>query len=191
MNDKVFVTNGCSSHSKTTRQENDYYATPYIATEKLLKAEAFSKNILEPFVGGGHIAEILEKNGYRVECADIVDRGWHDTKISNFLEQKETPINADIVSNPPYKDVADCWERACERITEGHKVAYMLKLSFLEGQERQILFRKYPPSRVLVFSKRITCAKNGDFEHYKNSAIAHAWFIYEKGNKKNPIADWI
>lgn len=56
--DKVFVTNGSIGHSKEKRQEQDYYATPYIATEKLLQVETFSKNIYECFVGGG----ILQKS---------------------------------------------------------------------------------------------------------------------------------
>lgn len=191
MTDKTFVVNGCTSHSKTARQGQDYYATPYIATERLCAVERFSKRILEPFVGGGHIARILEEKGYSVEGADIVDRGWRGTKISDFLTQEETPIDADIVSNPPYKEVAACWEKACRRITEGHKVAYMLKLTFLEGQGRREVFRKFPPSKVYVFSKRISCAMNGAFDKCKSSAIAHAWFVYEKGNKKNPVVDWV
>lgn len=189
--DKVFVTNGCSSHSTKERQSKDYYATPFIATEKLLTVEKFSENIYEPFVGGGHISMVLEKNGYKVRNSDIVDRGYHDTEIIDFLNCNDEPIDADIISNPPYKYVLECWQKACERITEGHKVAFMLKLTFLEGKARKELFKKYPPSRLHVFSERITCAMNGEFEKYHSSAIAHGWFVYEKGNKNNPVVDWI
>lgn len=189
--DKTYVVNGCSNHSNNEREQNDYYATPFVATEKLLEVEKFSNKIYEPFVGGGHIATVLEDNGYKVRGSDIIDRGYHDTEIIDFLNCKDEPVDADIISNPPYKYVADCWAKACERITEGHKVAYMLKLTFLEGKARKELFKKYPPTRVHVFSERITCALNGEFDKYKVSAIAHAWFVYEKGNKNLPLIDWI
>ena len=53
------------------------------------------------------------------------------------------------------------------------------------------MFKKYPPSKVLVFSKRITPAMNGDFEKYKSRAIAYAWFIYTYQNNEKPVIDWI
>ena len=49
----AYVTNGCSNHSEIIRQDEDYYATPPVAVEKLLEVEKFSQNIYEPFVGGG------------------------------------------------------------------------------------------------------------------------------------------
>lgn len=189
--DKTYVVNGCTNHSGNFREKNDYYATPFIATKKLLECETFSKKIYEPFVGGGHISMVLEKNGFDVRNSDLIDRGFHDTEIIDFLSCDESPINADIISNPPYKYVMDCWIKACKRITEGHKVAYMLKLTFLEGKERRKMFEEYPPSRIHVFSSRVTCALNGEFNKYKASAIAYAWFVYEKGNKKHPVVDWI
>lgn len=40
-------------------------------------------------------------------------------------------------------------------------------------------------------SSRLNCAKNGDFETYKNnSAIAYGWFIWEKGFKGDTIIKW-
>jgi len=40
----------------------DYYATPPSATKKLLENETFSKFILEPACGEGHISEVLKQN---------------------------------------------------------------------------------------------------------------------------------
>ena len=62
-----------------------------------------------------------------------------------------------------------------------------LKLTFLESKSRKELFEKYPPKKIWVFSERIQCAKNGDFEGMKQgggSAVAYAWFIWEKGFKR-------
>lgn len=186
----AYVCNGCSNHTDKERQKDDYYATPPVATEKLMEVESFSHNVLEPCVGGGHIAEVLQKHGHTVKCIDLVDRGFPGTEVADFLE-KEGEIDMDIVTNPPYKFVTDFWRKCCASITEGHKVAFMLKLTFLEGQERKELFKQYPPSRVLVFSKRIAPAMNGEFEKFPSSAIAYAWFIYEKGWKRKPEISWI
>ena len=38
--------------------------------------------------------------------------------------------------------------------------------------------KKYPIKKVYVFSKRLNCAKNAEFEKYKSNAIAFAWFIW-------------
>ena len=66
-----------------------------------------------------------------------------------------------------------------------------LKLTFLEGQARRKLFEKYPPARIYVFSARVKCAKNGDFENIGSSAVAYAWFIWEKGFEGEPVIRWI
>lgn len=72
----------------------------------------------------------------------------------------------------------------------GTKIAMFLKLTFLEGQKRKAMFEKYPPKRVYVSSSRLNCAKNGDFSSKEASAVAYAWFVWEKGFKGNPEIHW-
>ena len=44
---------------------------------------------------------------------------------------------------------------------------------------------------IYVSSRRLNCAKNGDFEKYKeNSAVAYAWFVWEKGHKGITKLKW-
>lgn len=99
--------------------------------------------------------------------------------------------HGDIITNPPYKYAKEFIQNAIKVIDEGNKIAMFLKLTFLEGQARKQLFNKYPPKTIYVYSKRALCAKNGKFEKYPSSAIAYAWFIWEKGFKGNPIIKWI
>jgi len=47
----VMATLNASSHSKSDRETNDYYATPPSATQQLLDREKFSLGILEPACG--------------------------------------------------------------------------------------------------------------------------------------------
>ncbi len=83
-------------------------------------------------------------------------------------------------------------EKSLSIIPIGKKVAMFLKLQFLEGKKRKKMFLANPPKVVYVSSSRLNCAKNGDFETYKqNSAIAYAWFVWEKGFKGDTIIKWI
>ena len=56
----IYTTLGASNHVDEERQENDYYATHPKAVEMLCDLETFSKDILEPCCGEGHISKVLE-----------------------------------------------------------------------------------------------------------------------------------
>lgn len=47
---------------------------------------------------------------------------------------------------------------------------------------------------MLQFVKRVLCAKNGDFEKMREdggSAVAYAWYVFEKGYAGNTTIKWI
>ena len=191
----AFACNGASNHSEGERQVDDYYATEPKALELLLEKEKFFHYVWECACGGGHLSQVLKEHGYKVKSSDIVDRGFENTEIIDFLKvQKEDVINdfpRDIITNPPYKYAKEFVEKALEISMDSTKIAMFLKLTFLEGQARRQLFEKYPPARVYVFSKRSKCGKNGDFESVVSSAVAYAWFIWEKGFEGEPVIRWI
>lgn len=137
----------------------------------------------------------MTQYGYNVFSTDIIKRNHSIDKEVDFLKlDDKTRWDGDIITNPPYKYAKEFVEKALNTIPIGNKVAMLLKLLFLEGKARKELFRKYPPKYVYVFSGRIMCAKNGEFEKMKaggGSAIAYAWFIWEKGYDGKPTLDWI
>ena len=192
-NDKaIFSTHGASNHSKEEREQHDYYATPPSSVEDLLSRETFNKTIYEPGVGGGHIARILIANGYKVLASDIIDRNYPGTKIRDFLTyESKGNFDVDIITNPPYKYAKEFVEKSLDIIKDGNKIAMILKLTFLEGQKRRTMFNDNPPKIIYVYSKRMSCVKNGDFSKKDSSAVAYAWFIWEKGFKGEPIIRWI
>lgn len=183
---------GASNHSELEREENDFYATDPTAIDDLLSVETFSKNIWECAVGQGHLAERLKQHGYTVECTDLVDRGYPNTEIVDFLKEQYS-FDGDIITNPPYKYCMEFILQALDSISDGHKVAMFLKLQTLEGQKRyDEIYSKYPPKTVYVYSKRKNCAKNGDFETFKvNSAVCYAWFVWVKGDYNCTELKWI
>lgn len=184
----LFKTIGASNHCAHERQQDDYYATEPKATEWLLKLERFEGPILEPSCGEGHISKILIDEGYQVVSRDLIDRGYGS--VADFLSKDNTEWNGDIVTNPPYKYAQEFVEKALEIIPEGHKVAMFLKLQFLEGKHRRMLFESMPPKCVWVSSSRLKCAMNGDFDSVGGSATAYAWFVWEKGFSGDPIIKW-
>lgn len=165
------------------REKLDFYATHPSVVEDLLEREKFRNNVYEPACGMGHISEVLKKHGYNVKSSDIEDRGYGDVK--DFF--KVTNNELDIVTNPPYFCALDFIKHAINVSEKGIKIAMLFRLGF----SRYEFFKANPPIKVYVISKRIRCAKNGEFEKYKSSAIAFAWFIWEVGYKGEPILKWI
>lgn len=191
----IYKTIGASNHTDEEREANDYYATEPKAVELLLNEEKFSPHVWECACGEGHMSKVLEEHGYMVKSSDIIDRGFAGMLVADFLEVTKEDLkndfSMDIITNPPYKYAKEFVEHALEISMDSTKVAMFLKLTFLEGQARRKMFTKYPPKRIYVFSSRVKCAKNGDFKGMGSSAVAYAWFVWEKGFNGNPIIKWI
>lgn len=190
----IYKTLGASNHTEKEREENDYYATDPIAIDKLLTVETFNHNVWECACGEGHLSDALKEHGYEVFSSDLVDRGYSNTKILDFLECGDQEFSRDIITNPPYKFAKEFAEHALDISDDGTKVALLLKLTFLEGKARRKFFDKYPPRYIYVFSERLLCAKNGDFEAMRKgggSAVAYAWFVWYKGYTGSPEVKWL
>lgn len=127
----VYKTLGASNHTEKKRAENDYYATDPKALELLLEHEKFNHYVWECAVGGGHLAKILEEKGFDVKASDIIDRGYPNTKIINFLEILEEKFNdRDIITNPPYKYAQEFVEQALKISVGGGKNSNVFKTNF-------------------------------------------------------------
>ena len=186
----VFAQHGASNHSDTEREENDFYATHPDAVLDLLSLEKFNSCIWEPCCGQGHISKVLESSGYKVMSTDLINRGYGIPGI-DILGVSKPVHDIDIITNPPYKIADEVVSKCLSLLDNGRKCAMLLKLLFLESQRRKPLFEKYPPKYVYVFSKRTNCAKDGDFDKYRTSAVAYAWFVWEKGSVEETILRWI
>lgn len=192
----TFVQLGASNHTDKQREINDFYATDPHALEIFLdKLEQdnikLHKGIWECACGKGHLSEVLKKRGYRVYSSDIINRGYENTYIINFLENINSNLHADILTNPPYKSAKEFVEKALKTQVDGYYTIMFLKIQFLEGQARKKLFEKYPPKYVYINSTRQMCAMNGEFEKYNATAICYCWFVGEKGYEGEPVIRWI
>lgn len=101
----------------------------------------------------------------------------------------------DILTNPPYKYAKEFVLKALELLPEGGRCYMFLKLTFLEGKaRRREIFDRTPPRRLYVFSDRMLCAKNGDFEKMRETtggAVAYGWYVWERGYRGETVIKWI
>ena len=182
------------------RVENDYYATNPKAVEMLLTNYTFdAATILEPCVGGGHIANAINNffaNQRVITGLDLVDRGYPNTIVQDFLTWETDRKFEGIITNPPFSLAQEFIEKGMELLTDDGQMAMFLKIQFLEGAKRKEFFEKYPPKYIYVFRNRMATWNNGN-EIDPNTGkrwattMCHAWFIWEKGSKTEPVVRWL
>lgn len=164
----------------------DFYPTPAWATHALLRYENFDGDIWECACGDGAMSNVLESKGNKVISSDLYDRGYGETGI-DFLEETRGVQN--IVTNPPYNSAQKFVEQGLE-VAE-NKMALLLRLAFLEGGHRaNTIFSECPPSRVWVFSERITFYPSG-VKIKGSGTTAYAWFVWDKSSVGETKLGWI
>ena len=162
----------------------DFYPTPPLATIALCEREKFEGNIWECACGDGAISKVLEDYKYQVISTDLVDRGYG--KRQDFLI--DTPFACgNIITNPPYKYAENFLIRSLDMAD--HKVAFLLRLTFLESEGRKKLLQSSPLKTVYVFSKRLPIYKNGIKGN--SGMVAYAWYVWDKSYQGKPTIEWI
>jgi len=153
----------------------DFFPTPRWATFALIENEKFRGDIWESACGDGAMSRVLDETGCKVRSSDLHDRGFGERGL-DFLKAVDVVDN--IVTNPPY----NCAEGfvACGVKLANKKFALLLRLAFLEGANRaNTIFAQMPPSRVWVFSERITFYMKGATKA-GSGTTAYAWFVWDK-----------
>lgn len=199
----IWKTLGASNHTDNEREADDFYTTDSCVIDKLLLVERPHRHIWECAAGSGHLSKRLKDFGYEVWSSDIKQRGYPLETIRDFLSITKADLQSawggvdfDILTNPPYKLAKQFVLKGLDLLPNENCRLYMfLKLTFLEGKARyNKIFSKTPPQKVYVFSERIMCAKNGEFDRMKaggGSAVAYAWFVWQKGYTGDTIVKWI
>ena len=192
---------------KNDRVEYDFYATDPKAVEKLLlKYPINGDKILEPCVGNGNIANTINefyKNKPNIVGVDIIDRGYPNTIVHDFLTWETDEKFDCIITNPPYSLAKEFVEKSMELLNDGYdedgypngQLIMFLKIQFLEGAKRKELFEKYPPKYIYVFRNRMATWNNGEPLDPNGkrwaTTMCHAWFVWEKGSVSEPIIRWL
>lgn len=185
--DKVYKCLGASNHSKEEREKDDFYSTPASVTLAAIKwlkkniPECVEWKIWEPAAGNGRMVEALKDAEMNVVAmSDIVDRGYPNVEMEDFLNATEMKNGANcIFTNPPYK----CFSSDTECYTQdGWKLITDVNLN------DQIL--SINPETLNVewsgINKIIEYEVDEDLFHFKKShmdilcTIDHRMFAFDK-----------
>lgn len=193
---------------KNKRVDNDFYTTDPEAVRKLLlKYDINGNKILEPCIGNGNIVNAI-KNFYNnknfdITGVDVVDRGYPNTVVNDYLTWETNEKFDCIISNPPYSLAKEFVEKSMPLLNDGYdedgcpngQLIMFLKIQFLEGLKRKELFEKYPPKYIYVFRSRMATWNNGEPLDPNGkrwaTTMCHAWFVWEKGSTTEPIVRWL
>ena len=163
----------------------DFFPTPPWATFALIENEAFKGDIWESACGNGAMSNVLSQTGQQVISSDLFDRGFGDVG-EDFLRPRRRAPN--IVTNPPYNAAEGFVQSGLSQ--SSMKFALLLRLAFLEGANRaNTIFAKSPPSRVWVFSERITFYPAGAVQK-GSGTTAYAWFVWDKDASGSTELKW-
>jgi hypothetical protein len=164
----------------------DFFPTPAWATHALIDNERFEGDIWECACGNGAMSKVLNLASRSVISSDLYQRGYGEAGI-DFLESERKSDN--IVTNPPY-NAAESFVRSGVKLAR-RKFALLLRLAFLEGANRaNTIFSETPPSRVWVFSERITFYPAGAVQQ-GSGTTAYAWFVWDKEAENGTELKWL
>jgi len=163
----------------------DFFPTPAWATHALVDNEIFKGEIWECACGNGAMSEVLGQSNRSVISSDLYDRGYGDAGVDFLFADRQAD---NIITNPPY-NAAEGFVRSGKFLAR-RKFALLLRLAFLEGANRaNTIFSEFPPSRVWVFSERITFYPAGAVRQ-GTGTTAYAWFVWDKDAGSGTELKW-
>jgi methylase of polypeptide subunit release factors len=180
------------------RNENDLYPTPPLATYVLHKYIDLPQNIVEPCAGRGNISVELMRGGHNVKSYDLHEYKPTlceiETGIDVLTLHKPERYDA-LVTNPPYHK--DLPRKIAEKgVSEYDLTALFVRLTYLEGKKRNLLFTKNTPSDIIFLSDRIRFG-TGLLEPINKKdqiggMIAYAWVVFnKKTTHENTKLRWV
>lgn len=164
----------------------DFFPTPPWATYALIDNENFEGDIWECACGDGSMSSVLSETRNSVFSSDLYDRGFGETGI-DFLTSDRVTDN--VVTNPPYNSAEAFVGKGL--LSSRRKFALLLRLAFLEGINRaNTIFYVNPPTRVWVFSERITFYPKDAIKR-GGGTTAYAWFVWDKNSIGKSELKWL
>ncbi len=166
-----------------TRAALDYYPTPSWCVRAVAPYLPAARSALDPACGIGEILNALdveERLGIELdeERARAASGVGCVVLNGNALEHVWRPADL-IVMNPPFASASAFVRKALEVRTPRVTVAALLRLTFLESQERRALHQENP-SDVFVLSERpkFRAGSNGK---PGTDSVTCAWFVWGPG----------
>lgn len=167
--------------------ETDNYSTPRWAVDALFdQGESFHGITLEPACGEGNIvrATLDRFPDSEVHSSDLRLLPNPDLRVRSHSQEDfftATRVADNVITNPPFSIAQEFVEEALRKAK--CKVAFLMRLQFLEGKKRYHFFQESPPTYVYVFSERLSLYPEGHpdaGEFAKGGTMAYAWYVWDK-----------
>ena len=164
----------------------DVWPSPRHVIGDLLAAENFGPRIWEPASGDDRLVEELAQAGYEAVGSDI-------RQGVDFLTVDRPPgmdwPRFDVIGDPPYS-LKDKFVAHCHELDGVNKVAMLLPLDFLSGQDRfdsgNLTNPDFPLKAVYVYVPRLVSER-----HDNSPPFAHAWLVWERAHRGSATIGWI
>lgn len=190
------------------REEKDYYSTPTDEVYNILSELNYDFSgqvILEPCIGGGHMAKGIEKyldanaqTAAALVGSDVQDRGfvtdswtcYYGDEYDFLLDDYIIDAADVIIMNPPYSTLEPFLIRALEIAKD--KLIVLCRMQVLEGESRyEKIFIDNPPTEIYQYVDRIQCWKNGE-KPSGSSAQGYCWVVWDRKNPTPaPVLHWL
>jgi len=192
-----------ASINRKTKSTIDFYKTPTWVTEAFLKAHPLvtKRPILEPCVGSGAIAKVLEGQGHKVVGTDIRnDRDVLGYRTINAITEDFSLYDRFdyVMTNPPFK-VAQAMIDNLIQFAERELIIFH-RLAFLETSKRSRWLKNNKwLKKVYVLGDRAMLIDELDEDYLlgtkepsdSGSAVAYAWYVFDRNHKGPVELDWI
>lgn len=183
---------------KKNNDPNDFYQTPYWATEKVLEQMIIDgeinkyDNICDPCSGGGAIVKVLKDYGFENVCASDIQTedyivGEKGVDVWD-IQDNEYDI---ILTNPPYNQMTkNSMLQEFLRISK-RKVILLLNIYFLSSKQRKEMLENSELKHLYIHSDRVTMFPYGEEAPKNGGTKMFAWFVWDKNYKGKPTISWI
>lgn len=163
----------------------DNFPTPPWATRAFVECilarrhDLSSQSCLEPACGQGYMSNTLKEYFESVESSDVMDYGYSDMHIADFLSHDFDQSSYDwVITNPPFKQAEEFIHKALKLSSVG--VAMLVRTVFIESVGRyERLFSKFPPSSFVQYVERVAMVK-GRLDRTASTATGYGWVLWDK-----------
>lgn len=143
----------CSATGRgTTRDPKDFYPTPWPAFGPLLPYLPFNISFWEPCAGDGRVIGWLRKSGRDANGCDLYPQINPYYPAGGSIDYLKDYSQRDfVITNPPFSLAFEMCQHALKYSRE---FMFLLRLSFLESEERGDWLSKNEPYGLWVLRKR-------------------------------------
>jgi hypothetical protein len=172
------------------RADSDWYQEPPWCAERLFDVEIFIGEVIDPACGGGNIIKAARARHLPAEGWDIVDRGFPETVMRDFLSDAIPPPRPqNFVFNPPFALAQPFTERAIELAK--HKVATIFPTRRLNAAK---WLQRLPLARVWLLTPRPSMPPGEMIQRGKRSGggkVDFVWLVFERDYPGSPSLRWL